>query len=49
MAELIAIGYDDETTASAAAEVDRLSRDLIIEPDAEKQLQEALHGEPVTA
>jgi uncharacterized membrane protein len=35
MAELIAIGYDDEATATAAAaEVDRLSRDLIIEPDA---------------
>jgi uncharacterized membrane protein len=35
VAELIAIGYDDETTATAAAaEVDRLSRDLIIEPDA---------------
>src|SRR4051812_19431419 len=35
MADLIAIGYDDETTAaSAAAEVDQLARDLIIEPDA---------------
>jgi uncharacterized membrane protein len=35
MAELIAIGYDDETTAAAAAEeVKRLSEDLIIEPDA---------------
>jgi uncharacterized membrane protein len=35
VAELIAIGYDDEATATeAAAEVDRLSRDLIIEPDA---------------
>jgi uncharacterized membrane protein len=35
MAELIAIGYDDETTAAAAAEeVKALSRDLIIEPDA---------------
>jgi uncharacterized membrane protein len=35
VAELIAIGYDDESTATAAAaEVDRLSRDLIIEPDA---------------
>src|SRR4051794_41858643 len=35
MADLIAIGYDDETTAAAAAEeVGRLARDLIIEPDA---------------
>src|SRR5216117_1908309 len=35
MAELIAIGYDDETTAAAAAEeVGRLSKDLIIQPDA---------------
>jgi uncharacterized membrane protein len=35
MAELIAIGYDDETTAAAAAEeVRRLSDDLVIEPDA---------------
>ena len=35
MAELIAIGYEDETTAAAAAEeVRRLSKDLIIEPDA---------------
>src|SRR2546423_5203836 len=35
MAELVAIGYDDETTAAAAAEeVYRLSKELIIEPDA---------------
>ena len=35
MADLIAIGYDDETTAAAAAAgVDQLTRDLIIEPDA---------------
>lgn len=35
MATLVAIGYPDETTAAAAAaEVQRLSRDLIIEPDA---------------
>src|SRR3954454_14162114 len=35
MADLIAIGYDDETTAAAAAdEVAQLARDLIIEPDA---------------
>jgi uncharacterized membrane protein len=35
MAELIAIGYDDESTAAAAAEeVYRLSEDLVIQPDA---------------
>jgi len=35
MAELIAIGYPDETTADAAAdEARRLAQDLIIEPDA---------------
>jgi uncharacterized membrane protein len=35
MADLIAIGYDDETTAAAAAEeVYRLAHDLVIEPDA---------------
>jgi len=35
MADLIAIGYPDETTADAAAdEARRLARDLIIEPDA---------------
>jgi len=35
MAELIAIGYDDETTAlEAMDEVDRLAQDLIIQPDA---------------
>ena len=35
MAELIAIGYPDETTASLAeAEVQRLASELIIEPDA---------------
>src|SRR3954469_18340570 len=35
MADLIAIGYDDETTAAAAAdEVAQLTRDLIVEPDA---------------
>ena len=35
MAELIAIGYDDQTTAGEAlAEVETLSRDLIIETDA---------------
>jgi uncharacterized membrane protein len=35
MADLIAIGYDDEATAAAAAaEVVQLTRDLIIEPDA---------------
>jgi uncharacterized membrane protein len=35
MADLIAIGYDDETTAAAAAEeVHRLAEDLVIQPDA---------------
>src|SRR5271156_727182 len=35
MAELVAIGYNDETPAAAAAEeVQRLSQDLIIQPDA---------------
>ena len=35
MADLIAIGYPDETTATAAAdEANRLARDLIIQPDA---------------
>jgi hypothetical protein len=35
MADLIAIGYPDLTTADAAAgEARRLARDLIIQPDA---------------
>ena len=35
MADLIAIGYPDETTAAAAAdEARRLAADLIIQPDA---------------
>jgi uncharacterized membrane protein len=35
MSDLIAIGYPDEATAdAAAAEAQRLARDLIIEPDA---------------
>ena len=35
MADLVAIGYPDETTASLAAEeIQRLAQDLIIEPDA---------------
>jgi uncharacterized membrane protein len=35
MADLIAIGYDDEETAvRAAEEVERLSHDLVIEPEA---------------
>ncbi|MGH3199515.1 MAG: hypothetical protein ACRDOH_26750 [Streptosporangiaceae bacterium] len=35
MADLIAIGYPDETTADAAAgEARRLATDLIIQPDA---------------
>ena len=35
MADLVAIGYPDETTATAAAdEARRLAKDLIIQPDA---------------
>jgi uncharacterized membrane protein len=35
MADLIAIGYPDETTAAAATdEARRLAKDLIIQPDA---------------
>jgi uncharacterized membrane protein len=35
MADLVAIGYPDETTATAAAdEAHRLANDLIIQPDA---------------
>ena len=35
MSTLVAIGYPDETTATAAAEeAHRLARDLIIQPDA---------------
>ncbi|BBH67288.1 membrane protein [Actinoplanes sp. OR16] len=35
MATLVAIGYSDETTATAASlEADRLAKDLIIQPDA---------------
>jgi uncharacterized membrane protein len=35
MATLVAIGYEDETTATAASlEANRLSKDLIIQPDA---------------
>ncbi len=35
MADLVAIGYDDEATAAKAAEeVERLEHDLLIEPDA---------------
>lgn len=35
MADLIAIGYDDETTAAKAeAEAERLAQDLLIQPDA---------------
>jgi uncharacterized membrane protein len=35
MADLIAIGYDDTTTAMQAMdEVERLAKDLVIQPDA---------------
>ncbi|HEX9481281.1 MAG TPA: DUF1269 domain-containing protein [Solirubrobacteraceae bacterium] len=46
MATLIAIGYDDEATASAAAEeTARLSRDLIVEPDAVAVIRRDQQGE----
>ena len=45
MAELIAIGYDDETTAERAAEeARRLSRDLIIEPEAIAVIRRDVEG-----
>jgi uncharacterized membrane protein len=45
MATLVAIGYPDESTATAAAEeVGRLSRDLIIEPDAVAVISRDLEG-----
>jgi hypothetical protein len=52
MAELIAIGYDDEIAARAAAdEVDRPSHDpvAVIVRDLEQGLQDALHGKPTAA
>lgn len=56
MADLIAIGYPDESTAHAAAdEARRLAAELIIQPDAiavisrDKELQDALHGDQATA
>lgn len=40
MADLIAIGYDDEQTAlRAAEEAERLARDLVIEPEAVAVIQ----------
>jgi uncharacterized membrane protein len=46
MADLIAIGYKDETTAAAAAEeVKRLSADLIIQPDAVAVIRRDADGE----
>lgn len=46
MATLIAIGYDNEgTAAEAAEEVKRLSRDLIIEPDAIAVISRDSQGE----
>ena len=53
MADLIAIGYDDTTTAvHAMDEVGRLAKDLVIQPDAvaaivpdqEGKIQKELHG-----
>ena len=46
MATLIAIGYDNESTAAEAAEeVRRLSRDVIIEPDAVAVISRDAQGE----
>ena len=45
MADLIAIGYDDETTAALAeAEVQRLAQDLVIQPDAVATIVRAADG-----
>ena len=45
MAELIAIGYPDERTAAeAAAEVQRLANDLVIEPDAVAVISRDMDG-----
>jgi uncharacterized membrane protein len=45
MADLIAIGYDDEATAhAAAAEVDRLTEELVIQPDAVAVIARNQHG-----
>jgi uncharacterized membrane protein len=45
MAELIVIGYDDEETAAkAAAEVERLAADLIIEPESVAVLTRDMDG-----
>lgn len=46
MATLVAIGYDNEgTAAEAAEEVNRLSKDLIIEPDAVAVIARDAKGE----
>ena len=48
MADLIAIGYPDETTALAAMdETELLQRDLksSLSNESQRELQEALHGE----
>lgn len=45
MSTLVAIGYPDETTATAAAEeAHRLARDLIIEPDAIAAIRRDVDG-----
>lgn len=45
MATLIAIGYPDETTATAAAdEADRLATDLILQPDAIAVIRRDVRG-----
>jgi uncharacterized membrane protein len=46
MADLIAIGYPDETTALAAMEeVGQLERDLVIQPDAVAAIVRNREGE----
>ena len=45
MSTLVAIGYPDETTATeAAAEAERLAKDLIIEPDAIAAIRRDVDG-----
>jgi uncharacterized membrane protein len=45
MADLIAIGYDDEATATlAVAEVQRLAKELVIQPDAVAAIRRDAEG-----
>jgi len=51
MSTLVAIGYRDETTGSAAAE-SRFGGTVLkssLSTEQEKELQEALHGQPTQA